>query len=242
MKRAKPIIDQVVEILMGDIRSGKYDQNRRLPSEQKLANQLGVSRTTIRTALSKLEGEGLVTRRQGDGTFVNHHAMDESIRLGGKWEFNYMIESSGRKLRVECLDLKFKEIKEDQESSLELGPDRVVIVLERLFYGDDQPLIHSTNTFPYALYNSSKPVEGLDHTLPLHVLLERYFDEQISYSVSDIKAVLSQPNHQETLQIEPGTPIFEFQDVFYNAQEVPLMTGHNYLNDKIFRLKVAQSW
>ncbi len=242
MKKAKPIIDQVFEVLVEDIRGEKYQDNPRLPSEKKLAEQLGVSRTTIRTALARLEAEGLVTRRQGDGTFVNQHAMERGIRLGGKWEFNYLIESSGRKIRIECLKLAVEEQIPSVNKSLELDKDGRVIVLERIFYGDDKPLIHSINTFPYTLYQAIDDVEEMDFTLPLHDLIYRYFKEKISYSVSDIKAVLSKPEHQESLQIKPGTPIFEFQDVFYNSREIPLVAGHNFLNDKIFRLQVAQSW
>jgi len=242
MRKAKPIIDQVVEVLAEDIRQEKYLANPRLPSEKELARQLGVSRTTVRTALAKLESEGLVTRRQGDGTFVNQRVMDDSILLGGKWDFNYMVESSGRELQVECLHITLEEIPEGENCELDLTEDRRVIVLERIFYGDQEPLIHSTNIFPHALYISDTSVEELDHTLPIHDLIAAYFGQQISYSVSDISAVLSQEKHRETLAIKPGTPIFEFDDVFYNAQETPLMIGHNFLNDKVLRLQVAQSW
>ncbi|MFV2044320.1 MAG: GntR family transcriptional regulator [Anaerolineales bacterium] len=42
----------------------------RLPSEKELVERLGVSRSTVRTALTRLEVEGIVERRWGVGTFV----------------------------------------------------------------------------------------------------------------------------------------------------------------------------
>ena len=42
----------------------------RLPSEPALAKQLGVSRATLREAMRSFEGQGMIRRRQGVGTFV----------------------------------------------------------------------------------------------------------------------------------------------------------------------------
>lgn len=242
MKKAKSIIDQVVEVLVEDIRQDKYRENRRLPSEKKLAQELGVSRTTVRTALAKLEAKGLITRRQGDGTYVNHRAIDKSISLGGRWDFNYMIESSGRELMVKCLRIELEALTPARKKSFDLPQESQIIVLERLYHGDGKPLIHSTNFFPYSLYQSQEPVKEMNYALPAGEFLEKYFGERISYSVSDIRAVLSRAEHEKTLAINPGTPIFEFHDVFYNPREYPLMIGHNFLNDKVLRLQVAQSW
>jgi GntR family transcriptional repressor for pyruvate dehydrogenase complex len=52
------------------IRSGRYAPGARLPSERKLAEQLQVSRTSVREALSRLETFGLLESRHGLGTFV----------------------------------------------------------------------------------------------------------------------------------------------------------------------------
>ena len=62
----------VVERLRRAIHLGQYVPGDRLPSERKLAESLGVSRVTIREALSVLQGEGYVERRRGatGGPFV----------------------------------------------------------------------------------------------------------------------------------------------------------------------------
>jgi DNA-binding FadR family transcriptional regulator len=53
------------------ILEGRYAPGEKLPAERKFASAFGASRATIRTALSRLETERLVTRRLGAGTFVN---------------------------------------------------------------------------------------------------------------------------------------------------------------------------
>ena len=53
------------------ILAGRYAPGEKLPAERQFASAFGASRATIRTALSRLETEQLVTRRPGAGTFVN---------------------------------------------------------------------------------------------------------------------------------------------------------------------------
>jgi DNA-binding LacI/PurR family transcriptional regulator len=63
-------------ILCGQIWSGEYPDGARLPTERALAQRHGMSRVTVRSTLSAMEGEGLIRRRQGHGTNV-------TLRKGG---------------------------------------------------------------------------------------------------------------------------------------------------------------
>ncbi len=60
------------------ILDGRYADGEKLPAERQLASAFGASRATIRTALSRLEAERLVTRRLGAGTFVNFRGRGDS--------------------------------------------------------------------------------------------------------------------------------------------------------------------
>ncbi|KMY67728.1 GntR family transcriptional regulator [Desulfocarbo indianensis] len=70
----KKISDQVFEQLRDMIFRGQLKPLDRLPPERELAQQMGVSRPTVRNAVGRLVSLGLVDQRQGQGTFVaNHH-------------------------------------------------------------------------------------------------------------------------------------------------------------------------
>lgn len=58
------------------ITSGALTAGQRLPSERDLADQMRVSRATIRQAMFELEGKNLVTRRHGSGSVVNDTSAD----------------------------------------------------------------------------------------------------------------------------------------------------------------------
>lgn len=65
---------QMVEILKGAIVSGEFGEGARLTSENELSRKHGISRNTVREAISSLVQQGYLTRKQGKGTFVaNRH-------------------------------------------------------------------------------------------------------------------------------------------------------------------------
>jgi len=68
--RKKKIFDEVYDQLISLISSGKLGPGEQLPPERVLARDLKVSRQSIREAVKKAESKGLVTVRQGEGTFV----------------------------------------------------------------------------------------------------------------------------------------------------------------------------
>ena len=85
--------EETVERLLAIIKLGVVPPGGRLPPERELAVQLGISRITLREALSELQRAGYVCSRRGrsGGTFVTDGwgpDSDEMIRrtLGGEWQ------------------------------------------------------------------------------------------------------------------------------------------------------------
>jgi DNA-binding FadR family transcriptional regulator len=68
--RQVPLVLQVSERFRAQIESGAWPRGSRIPGENQLATELGVSRGTIREALRSLSLTGLLEPRVGDGTYV----------------------------------------------------------------------------------------------------------------------------------------------------------------------------
>ena len=63
-------IDEVAATLLHRINQGKYVSGQRLPAERELAEELGVSRVTVRSALLRLQSENIVDIVPRGGAFV----------------------------------------------------------------------------------------------------------------------------------------------------------------------------
>lgn len=69
------ISDQIKEMIL----QGQLQPGDRLPSERELAEKFKVSRTTVREALRSLAAIGIISIRQGDGSFVEHFKLEDVL-------------------------------------------------------------------------------------------------------------------------------------------------------------------
>ena len=74
--------DNLYQELRQEILSGHYAPESRLPNELDFCRQLGVGKVTLRSALEKLEKDGLVIRMPGKGTFVSGTGRSNRILVG----------------------------------------------------------------------------------------------------------------------------------------------------------------
>jgi GntR family transcriptional regulator len=66
-----PLYERVRQAIAASISDGTYSPGDKLPSEARLAEELGVNRLTVRRAIEELARAGIVESRQGSGTYVS---------------------------------------------------------------------------------------------------------------------------------------------------------------------------
>lgn len=87
-----PAYIQVAAALRRRIESGDWQPLQQISTLEELEQEFQVARVTVRQAVDMLENEGLVTRQQGRGTFVNAHVNDKRwLKLETTWDS--MVES-----------------------------------------------------------------------------------------------------------------------------------------------------
>ena len=78
-----PAAEEIARNLAALIRDGVIAAGTKLPTEQRLSVQFGVSRTVVREAVSRLKSDGLVESRQGSGVSVVPASLRKSFKLHG---------------------------------------------------------------------------------------------------------------------------------------------------------------
>jgi GntR family transcriptional regulator len=132
-----PLYQQLQQALRVAIQNRVLAPDEALPPERDMAEEFDVSRITIRKALDGLVAEGLLTRRQGAGTFVASRVEKNFSKLSS---FSEDMISRGRAPRSEWLNKAEAAVTPEESMVLGLSPGSRVYRFHRIRFADDEPM------------------------------------------------------------------------------------------------------
>jgi GntR family transcriptional regulator len=132
-----PLYQQLQRKLRLAIENRVLGADDALPPERDLAEELNVSRITVRKAIDGLVEEGLLIRKQGSGTFVTNRVEKNFAKLTS---FSEDMRARGRKPRSVWLDRAAGAVTPGESLTLRSSPGTPVYRFSRIRYADDAPM------------------------------------------------------------------------------------------------------
>jgi GntR family transcriptional regulator len=193
---------------------GSLPAESRLPSEPELARRMGVSRATLREAMRSFEGQGLIRRRQGVGTFVV--AKVPVIDTG--LEILESIETIAQRtsMPVSMGELQVREVPADAEQAeaLNIAPGTLVTDVGRVIYTESRPIAFLEDVLPADILSVAEVQSGFTGSV-LDLLLRRG-DPKLTQSRTDIRAIGATQKVARALQIQRDAVILLFVAKLYS--------------------------
>jgi len=218
---------QVRETLRDQIKTGVLQSGQRLPSEDELAAQFGVSRMTVRQGVSDLTDEGLLYRRRGIGTFVTQfHVERDHNKLT---DFFETARAEGFEAEVKLLSREVVPAKLMIANALALQENEPVIRIKTLRLANNVPVTVYNEYVPYKLRHELL-AEDL-HSRPAWQILEQH-GFVIKRAVQRIEARGANEDIAGLLNIEEDSPILFKNRVVYadDGMPVEVILCHNHGN------------
>lgn len=211
----------------------------RLPAEPELAKRLGVSRATLREAMRTFEGQGLVRRRQGVGTFIVGQA--KVIESG--LEVLESIETLANRigLAVSMGEILVKEIHSNVEESdaLHISENTPLVKVSRVILAEQRPVAYLIDILPKYVLPEDDINAGFTGSV-LDLILKRG-TPRLTKSFTDIQAVSASPEIAKKLEIQRGDVLLLFIARLYDDNGDVIDYSSSYFLPGYFRFHVVRT-
>jgi GntR family transcriptional regulator len=209
-----PLWYQLRNAMLSRIISGAWEPGSQLPTEEELCDALGISRSTVRPAVESLVRDGLVVRTRGKGSFV---AMAPTTQIKfSPLGFYRTMTARGHTVHSRVLECRRMLATDDLIEELNLHGNEEILLIRRLRFADDHPVVLSSN---YLLYDLCAGIEDEDlSTGSLWARLEERLGRKVAGGMHTFHAVLATSEERQLLQIPPDLPLL-------------MSIGTNYLTD-----------
>ncbi|WP_077622469.1 GntR family transcriptional regulator [Sediminibacillus massiliensis] len=129
-------VKQAIEYLKKYILESNNLEKSKLPSEAYFAEELGVSRLTVREALTVLENEGFITRSQGSASTITTFARKLTEKIDHAGELKTFIKDCGYEVMIDKITYSFEKATKEQAEALKIKQGDELLVVKKRFRAD----------------------------------------------------------------------------------------------------------
>jgi GntR family transcriptional regulator len=200
---APPLYAQIADGLILRIQHGELAPGTRLPSERELSRQLGVNRMTLRQALQVLEDQGLLIRRQGDGTYVARPRIERAA--GRLFPFTHGIRRRGYTPGARVVYFERRTAEATIARALNLPVGAWIYYSHRLRLINREPVMLERFALPLERFPT---IERFDFTVrSIYEIMSTEYGVTISRARQSLEPVIATAYEAELLGVEAGAPL-----------------------------------
>lgn len=213
-----PLYRHIEEDLLSQITEGDLQPGDVIPPERELCEHYGVSRITVRRAISELETRGYVRRHQGKGTFVSRTRIQRE--MGRLLSFSEEMQAQGHVPGSKLLNLQHRPADKSIASLLQVREGEPIWIVERLRLADDEVVSLSISYLhlPPDVYLTPLELNG-DSSL-WSLLASK--GVRITEGNTTVRATVADSHYAELLDVEEGEPLLVREGVNYVTEEQPI--------------------
>ena len=230
---------QANQYLRDLINGGTYLPGEKLPPEYVFADQLGISRPTLREALHNLEQEGMIVRKHGVGTFISPniaHAIETGLEVLESIE--NIAGRIGLKTQMGSAVIEERTPFPCEMTGLALDEPTLVLSVARTILVDAQPVAYLWDVVPANFLAPAELDENFNGSV-LEIFLKRGFP-QLAYSLTYLAAVAADTVLADQLHIQRGTPLQRFEASLYTSDQRIVDFSTSYFIPGFFSFHVVR--
>jgi GntR family transcriptional regulator len=222
------------EYLLDRIRKMRPGDNQ-LESENQLTAKLGMSRETIRKAMTILIQEGVITRWHGKGNFGHPGVTNLPMRMDINSDFRRILMNAGYTVKTVRTSASVLSPSTDMINRMPEIASKPVVNFGQLFYADGNLAIQCQVELPEE--QMLKMPDAGEYTENINEFLREYCNRESSHTTAWLKAGIN-PSIAESFYLGPETPLLEWEEVYYDIYDQRIGYIKIFFHPKIMDLSL----
>ncbi len=219
-----PLYVQLKQDLFKQMDTGRLKPGQPIPSERSLCAKYRISRTTVRQALSEMINAGLLSRKQGKGTFVIDKKVDQGLVRFVNFERTVL--ELGLKPSTQILGHEVIPADIQMAKILDVPLTSQISKLTLLGRGDATPLVLYESFFPFQfgqrMAKKAAQLEKKGTPFSTYDLYERMGSVRPRSVVQTFEALTADDRLAAVMKVKKGAPIFMITSIFQTGDRRPL--------------------
>ena len=221
---ATPLYVQLKQDLFQQMNLGQLKPGQPIPSERSLCAKYRISRTTVRQALSEMINAGILSRKQGKGTFVIERRVNQGlVRIVN---FERTVLELGLKPSTQVLGNDVIPADIQMAKILDVPLTSQILKLTLLGKGDATPLVLYESYFPLQfgqrMAKKAAQLEKKGAPFSTYDLYERMGSVTPRSVAQTFEATTADDRLVAIMKVRKGLPIFMITSIFQTADQRPL--------------------
>jgi GntR family transcriptional regulator len=226
-----PLYVQIAGSLLDRIESGELTPGDRLPPERELSEMLSVNRMTVRRALNMLEGQGLLLRRRGDGTYVAQPKIERQANQ--VFPFTKGMETRGYKPGAKLITFEKRLSETFVAKQLCLPVSAPVYRVTRVRLLNQEPVMLEEFTIPVHLFPDFEQHDI--STRSLYEIFSTEYNVTILQAYQSLEPIIASDYVAGLLEIEEGFPLMLERRLAFNQYNQPVEYSKDLYRGDRFR-------
>lgn len=228
-KKGAPLYYQAENYIREKILKNEWEVGSQIPTEIQLMETFGISRATLRQAISDLVNEGFLERQQGRGTFVKSNLISKSNptdiwanRIPGEYHQPISTEVVRGPERINHLLGRPKDGENIKITYLHCMQNNAPFNLSITYFPSEKFPDIGEHMFTDSVYNVLKDIYGIF----------------CKNAMSNVRAIMLPAEYAKMLNLKPGIPAIQIEKIYYDVSDAPIILTELYLHPHNFDMKI----
>lgn len=202
----------IYNMLYSDIINGLYKYGEELPGEISLTQKYGVSRNTLRQALTILNEDGLIDKHQGKSTIVTYRENNEKSSI--KEIVNPIVQCAKEEIDEFNITYNYGPPTDIAQKKLNIKANEIIMASNNVYLANKVPIGHAFIQIPVRFINDINI--DLNLTEEIYKLVNSTIFKRAASAKVNIRLIRAEKNITSFLQIANDEPVIYMEEILFD--------------------------